>query len=47
MRTPDVSYARMWCPACGHEWEEADISVVAQAWYSFGAYVGNLEKSKA
>ena len=27
----------LWCPACGHSWDEADVKAIAQAWWSIGA----------
>ena len=35
---------RLFCPACGHRWVEADARAVAQAWRSLGAYEARVER---
>jgi hypothetical protein len=34
----------LYCPACGHEWLEADAVKVVQAWWSRGAYDGETRE---
>jgi hypothetical protein len=30
--------ATLWCPLCGHTWDESDTEVIARAWWSLGAH---------
>lgn len=34
----EVAPELLWCPACGHDWTESDWQLVAQAWWSRGAW---------
>ena len=43
-RTPGVSAARLWCPACGHEWEESSMVAVCQAWRTQGRHEGFMAR---
>lgn len=37
-----VAWNHLYCPACGHDWIELDPVAVVQAWWSRGAWDGEL-----
>jgi uncharacterized protein with PIN domain len=39
-RSTNEPAAEMWCPSCGEMWTSDDLEVVAQAFFSRGAWAG-------
>lgn len=41
MAADEVRATHLFCPACGHHWEEADPWAVVRAWWGAGAWEGS------